>query len=479
MRGLSLLGAAAIAIECLLLAGVTLPSRLDRHPPSLHLNLAHLYGLNVRGLVLYVALALGLLAAYAAALYGTRAAGRRGIVAAVVGAAVFGVTLLPAHPTYSSDVFHYIATGRVNFTYGRNPHVTPPATFPEDPAMPLSGWWTLPSPYGPAWTWLSALPHTASGGANHSTRAVIAYKALAVLCLTGGTLAVGRAAERLRPGSGVLAAVAFGWNPLVLIHFGADGHNDAAMLLLLAWGVTALAYRRTAPALLLFGAAALVKAAAGLALLGLMLWLLRERAWRGLGVGLAATGLLGMLLIWPYWAGLETFRAMLEEGTYFTNTIASLVQRALAPSLGDDPSRTVVGVLARLALIGVLIWRIRGVGRAPADMIGCLALLYLLAVVPFATWYQPWYATWVLLFFAALAYKRTAIAAVLGLTAGGLLVPVSVNFLAEISGRGARDAGIDALTVTLTVVPLLAAGGIVLATRHRGPTFGAPVSSAE
>ena len=120
--------------------------------------------------------------------------------------------------------------------------------------MALSGWKWLPSPYGPGWTWLSALPYAATAGSDDATRAVLAFKGLAVICLVATTAGVAIAAERLRPGTGAAAAVLFGWNPLVLIHLAADGHNDAAMLALLAWGTAALTFRRPGAALALLAA---------------------------------------------------------------------------------------------------------------------------------------------------------------------------------------------------------------------------------
>jgi hypothetical protein len=476
-RPLVLLGVAALVTECLLIAGVLVPLRLDQHPPSLHVNLATALGADVRGLALYLLLVAGLFGAYCLALQAARSAhllGRRPIAAALAGSALFGATLVPAHPTYSSDVFHYLATARVAFAHGQNPHVVPPEAIADDPLMPLSGWKWVPSPYGPAWTWLSALPFLASGGADNPTAAVIWFKILAVLSVLGSAAGVAVAAERLRPGSGAAAAIAFGWSPVVVLHFAADGHNDAAMLCLMAWGLAALAYERQTLATALIGGGVLVKLAAAPAALGLARWLAARRAWRRLVLGTLAALLAGALLIAPYWAGIDTFRAMADEGRYFTNTLAALLIRTLTPRLGEGTAQLLVGGLLRTALVVTLVWLTARARPAAEGLAGALAIAYVLAVTVLGGWYQPWYISWPLLFLAALVFRPVAVATALGLTAGALLVPAAVNFLAVLSGAGVHAVWVEALSTTLALAPVLSALVIV---RFRGPTAAPPISS--
>lgn len=474
-----LLGATA-AIEAALVLGILLPLRLDLRPPSLGTNLARVYGLDLTGLLLYGALAAVLMGAYLIAAHSASGQPFGRVAGALAATCLFAITLAPAHPTYSSDIFHYVATARVDFAHGANPHTTSPESFPDDPLMQLSGWKWLPSPYGAAWSLLSALPYAAPDGAATATGAVISFKALSILCLIGATAGVALAAETLRPGSGVRAALLFGWNPLVLIHLAADGHNDAAMLCALAWGLVALTAGHRGAALALFAAACLIKPAAGIAALTLLIVMLRGREWRAVAGGLAVALLLAFLCYWRYWAGAETFRAMLDEGRYFTNTPASLLQRLLEPSLGGDPARLIVGGVARLLLLLAIVLAARRSDGSPASVVVALAGVYLLAVIPLATWYQPWYATWPLLFVAVAAvHDKRWVWGAAALTAGGLLVPVSVNFIAEISGRGARDALIDALTVGLTLAPFAAAAVLRPWASPHGPAQGATVSSPQ
>jgi hypothetical protein len=474
---LSLLGCGGI-IEALFIGGFLLPLRMDRLPPSLDTNLARIYGLDPFGLLLYLVVSLGLLVAYAIALRIAWTAPRAVMPMAVVASAIFMATPVWVHPTYSSDVLHYVATARVAYVHGENPHVVPPEAFVDDPLMQLSGWRTLPSPYGAGWTWLSAVPFVMSGGLESPTSAVVAFKLLSVLCALGTVAGVAVAAERLRTGAGALAAVAFGWNPLVVIHFAGDGHNDAAMVLFLAWGIVALVARRPAVAFVLFAAATLIKPVAGLALLMLSVSLARGNDRRSLVIGLATAVLLAVVCYAPLWDGPRVLQPMLEEGGYFTNTPASLVHHGVARLFGEQTTEWAIGVVLRSLLVGIavsLAWRSRD---QTADLVLRIGVVYLLAVVLLGTWYQPWYATWPLVFLSvAVVTQRSRAWLILGLTAGGLLVPVATSFVAAIAGRRAEDFLIDALAVALVLAPL---GIAVLLIRRRtahGPKIDGPVRS--
>lgn len=466
-RRIALLLAASATTECLLIAGVTLPMRIDRHPPSLATNLAGVYGTDVRGLLLYGALAAGLFAAYAIAVAAARTLSRRMMPVAVGLTALFGVTLLPAHPIYSSDVFHYVATARVAFTHGENPLTTAPEQIAGDPLMVLSGWKSLPSPYGALWTWVSGAPYLLSGEAADATRAVVWFKALTVLGTVAAAAAIGLAAERLRPGAGAVAVVLFGWNPVVLLHVIGDGHNDALMAALMAGGLLALAYGRPALAIALTGGAALVKAAAVPAVAMLSVWLARTGRWRAVLAGLAVAVAVGAVTYAPYWAGTETFAAAMDEGRYFSGTPASLVVRALSPALGEDRAMLIVSVALRAGLLAAAVWLLSRVEQTAAGGIAAIAGVYVLAVTVLGGWYQPWYAVWPLTYLAVLASNSAARMIAFALTGAALLIPIATNFAPAIGGWDVNGAAIDSLAVTLGVLPFMPAGWSIIQVERR------------
>lgn len=464
---------AGCALAVLLLLGVTGPLRLDQHPPSLQTNLASTSGVDWRGAARYLLLAAALLCGWLVAVRAALRLHRFGLRCVLAGSALLGAVLIPAHPTYSSDVFHYIATARVAYTHGANPLTTPPAAFAADPLMRLSGWATLPSPYGPLWTWLSWAPFRLSGGADDATRALLAFKALTLAGLLVAAAGIGRAAQRLHAGSGTAAVVIFAWNPLVLLHLVADAHNDAVMLAALAWSLVALLHGRLVLALLASGVATLIKVAAAVALATLALRLLGERRYAALALGAVAGAALLVVSFAPFWSGAETLRSGRDEAAYFTNTPASLALR-LASTMGVDVrAETALSVIARLALLGALLYLVRWAGASRERLILAIGITYLLAAGLLATWFQPWYLTWPLLYFAVLPRRADARLLTIALTAGGLLVPLATNFAPAITDRDVDGAVIDLFAVLLAHGPVVIALLVVWGRCRHGPTGAA------
>ena len=170
-------------------------------------------------------------------LYGAGALlGRSGALsvrAAVVVAVVVQALPLGAPLLLSKDAYLYWGEARVVTSHRANPYRATPGDYPADPAHRWisESWRDEPSPYGPAWTAVGAVPGAIGGGSHH--RAELAYRVLAVLALLG---CVGLVARRTRSA----AAVAFlGWSPLLALHYGAGGHGDAVMMLALLGAVAA------------------------------------------------------------------------------------------------------------------------------------------------------------------------------------------------------------------------------------------------
>ena len=134
---------------------------------------------------------------------------------------LFGPTLL------SRDVYAYWAYGRVGAVHEANPYEDAPAQWPDDPATRAMGssWREQPSLYGPGpgcsrrgWRSRRVTPPVS---ASHALPGLAALSILAIVALAA-FLAVNRA----------FAAAFVGLNPLVALHFGGGGHNDALMIAL-------------------------------------------------------------------------------------------------------------------------------------------------------------------------------------------------------------------------------------------------------
>ncbi len=434
-----------------------------------------------------------------AAAHARRQRWRRWLVLGV--AAILGLTLVLSPSLPSDDIFSYILYGRISAVHHANPLITTPATFTSDPFLPLVFWRNTRSVYGPVWLLLSgglSLLAQALGG---SLAVYVAlFKLLGLLAHLANALLVWRILGRLAPRRQLSGTLFYAWNPLCLLEFCASGHNDAVMLTLLLLGVYCLLRGSLAwevAALVAFGLSVATKYAPLILLPSLFVavafWLAARLAlwerlgaqdvgavWRRVGwrVALGVTwraGVVALTLIvtaLPYWAGAQTFGALLYSppAQQLDNSLLESLSwplRWLAQGAGLSlgQARTVVetslklGALAAFALLwlwsfryvvipGMMGWlravagahgswrRPRrpmpvesrdGVARqAVARQAGALPAQHLAPGVLLAWgwvllwyslvasgWFWPWYVTWVVAVVALLPWGRLSVATLL------------------------------------------------------------------
>jgi hypothetical protein len=328
-----------------------------------------------------VALAGGVALAFAGYVCGVVALRRRVVPVVAVFAVAAAVQLTPlAGPTLlSTDTWTYWMYGRVAAVEGGNPYGDPPSAYPEDVAYHAMGssWRDTTSLYGPLFTIGSEL-HARVAGEDPADAAWL-FRLVAALAVLGtAALAASFAA---RP---AFAAAFVGWNPLLALHFGGGGHNDAVMMLLVV-GALALAARGrpNLAGIAWVGAIGLKWVAVAF----LALWAidrLRRRESLGL-VGLVAGGV-------TLAAG-----ATARYGTTWLEAFGGLSSQArrtgsigLSQWLGDLGlgHREIIvtiglGALAAFAWLALEAWR----GRRRLGVSGSVAALG-------QGWLNPWYASW-------------------------------------------------------------------------------------
>ena len=133
----------------------------------------------------------------------------------------------------SKDAFLYWGEARVVTAHHANPYRATPADFPMDPAFThvSESWRAQPTPYGPAWVAVGAVPALVAG--RSARRAELGYRVLALAAVLAAIVLVAR---RTRSAG----AVAFlGWSPLLALHFAGGGHSDAVMMVLVLAAVAA------------------------------------------------------------------------------------------------------------------------------------------------------------------------------------------------------------------------------------------------
>lgn len=326
-----------------------------------------------------------------------------------------------AYPPTSADLFYYAISGQAA-AHGLNPYLVTPSALAHDPLLPLNFWIGITSPYGPLWTSFSRGLVELVGA--DPLRISLAFKITAAL----GALAVAwlayALANRLRPGSGLVAFVIVAWHPIMIIESGGTAHQDALMMALALLGLLLLAMSRPRLAMLFIAASALIKYVT-LPLLGFAaLVRLRPPHWwhviHAWLIDLAAILALAVIVSWPYWADGDMIRSMVAEpGRLYSNPLAVAAHHFAVAGWGYGAgdqfradSRPVAQAVAIAIVVAVAVWLAAQTRRAkPAGsaLLRCQLQAWVVAMVALSVLpvnIHPWYSMWAIGPVAALTSGR-------------------------------------------------------------------------
>ncbi len=245
-------------------------------------------------------------------------ANRPGLRTLLALATAFGVPLLLLPNLLSGDVYSYISFGRIAALHGGNPFIDPPNRFPFDPYRQWVDWGTVPSVYGPTWIYLSVLLTVlVESIKSHVVVYVLAYKLLALLLhLLNGAL-IWSILRHWRSEQRQWGTALYLLNPLALVEFAGNAHNDVLMITLILAGILLHLRGLWLWAVAAFTLAVLTKWIA-LPLLPLYVLLLAGSASSPMrrlkyiaGVGGVAV-MLSAGLYYPYWEGPATLKILLD-----------------------------------------------------------------------------------------------------------------------------------------------------------------------
>ncbi len=132
-----------------------------------------------------------------------------------------------AYPFLSSDVFKYLFAAKELLVYHANPHAVAPQVFEGDTWLRFMRWIHTPSPYGPVMTAL-AIPYYLLGMGKF-VPSLYLFKIDQIFWYLLSIWLIGRIA----PSRKVLSQLVFALNPLILVEWLVNAHNDAPMIALL------------------------------------------------------------------------------------------------------------------------------------------------------------------------------------------------------------------------------------------------------
>ncbi|MCE3234740.1 MAG: hypothetical protein K0Q50_920 [Vampirovibrio sp.] len=333
----------------------------------------------------------------------------------VISGLLVGLLACMVPPFHSTDVFGYINRGWQQAHYGMNPYVYTVDHIPgwEHDPMITDHWVNNPSPYGFLYLLIAKGLCLLGGGDKENTLLVfklgnlVVHGVTAFLVWLGATRVNSNAStEPGRQNRPVLALYLYLWNPLVLVHGLANGHNDMMMGLfvtLSAYFALIGSWVWILPALM---AATLIKYGAVVILPFALLFLLKQRAWRAMGLGgLLAAGvfLLTGLPYLPDWSQFHlkeiSRNAFVSHGSLHSliYSVFKTVAKELVPAwnplreLVRDVMKNVLLMLYTLFYGGLAVKRFRQ-SRYPVsewiwDALLVMAVLVCLVSLKFYPWY--------------------------------------------------------------------------------------------
>lgn len=385
----------------------------------------------------------------------------------------------------SRDVYSYAIYGRMVSIYGANPYTEIPAAFTGDPMYPLVSvdWIDSPSVYGPAF---SAVAAGVTRAASSPAATVLGFKLVAAVASVATMLLTVAAARRLMPERTAFAAALVGWNPVVVFHGVAGGHNDALLGLAVAAAVLAVLARRELWATAALALGTLVKVSAAIPLLvALVAFVLRRPPGHRLRTAFlhAAVGIVVALpFVVPFLQTedptLGTLELTSRQGWLAPSRFLLVTLRGAARAIGGDVAGDVAALVVRVAFPAVFAWVLvallrhvaRGPGRIePSLIVGAMAWASLISLM-ISPILLPWYMAWLI-----------PLAWVLPQPARGGAVLVSVALaITELVAEPSRSPGVyEAMVFGLhwvaTPIVLLVLIRLLLALRRRlaeGPAAG-------
>ncbi len=149
-----------------------------------------------------------------------------------------------AYPLLSSDVFKYLFAAKELVLYHTNPHVVAPQVFEGDTWLRFMRWIHTPSPYGPVMTALAIPPYLLALG--KFVPALYLFKLAQLGWYLLSIWLIGRLAANRK----VVAQLVFALNPLILVEWLTNAHNDAPMITLLLLALYLIKIGKRIPAFL-------------------------------------------------------------------------------------------------------------------------------------------------------------------------------------------------------------------------------------
>lgn len=243
----------------------------------------------------------------------------RWLLLPLLGATIFGVTLLFLPALFSNEIYSYIFSGRMLTIYHVDPMSIHPAQIPQDPFFAWISQPSVPNFYGPLWMIIASLLVKVS---NSAIVTLLLFKILALLFHLINCVLIWAIVGKLAFSRRLFGTLLYAWNPLVLIELAGNGHNDGMLMCLLLLATWLYVQQKRGwyevGAVVILGLAMSVNVV-GILFVPLFIWFSMRREHR---IERAIWGLCWRMVLalavlfsvyFPFWHGSSTFVAIISS----------------------------------------------------------------------------------------------------------------------------------------------------------------------
>ena len=294
-------------------------------------------------------------------------------------------------PALSTDIFDYHNLNRVAYVHNQNPWTIAPGTHPQDSDIYLGSWINRTSAYPPLMFAYQSLAYLIGG--NSVLGALIGFKLITLVSflIVGFLIEKTLKTAKLKPQLSTL----YWYNPLVLIEFVGNTHNDLVMIM----GLVAFVYfwvsKKSNISAIVLALAVLAKISviiyAPFVFIHLMFNKEHQVAFKWLLVFLV-TLVLGFLSMG---SSLPAFLLNLSQQTsIYLHSLPAIIWHLVRSTGFSDPDAARIQKIISLGLLALIC--IKAIKLQAKNLFSQLAIVMIAYLILAAPMLQPWYLVWFL-----------------------------------------------------------------------------------